>query len=88
MVGGKFFPLPIQTYPGYQRFFLACDGELCFVGHRPTPVWPRTRAAKPLTVHEKPLAPRVIQTLSFVKVENTFEGSLSKKKRVSSLLSA
>ena len=21
-------------YPGYQRFFLACDGELRFVGHR------------------------------------------------------
>ena len=50
-------------YPGYQRFFLACDGELRFVGHRP-----KTRAAKPLifktwpkaeTALEKPLAPRV-----------------------------
>ena len=24
--------------PGYQSFFLACLGELCFVGHRPTRV--------------------------------------------------
>ena len=31
-----------MTYPGYQRFFLACDGELGFVGRRP-----KTRAAKP-----------------------------------------
>ena len=31
-----------MTYPGYQRFFLACDGELRFVGRRP-----KTRAAKP-----------------------------------------
>ena len=31
--------------PGYQRFFLACDGELRFVGRRPTRVWPKTRAA-------------------------------------------
>ena len=28
-------------YPGYQRFFLACDGELRFVGHRPTRVRPK-----------------------------------------------
>ena len=28
-------------YPGYQRFFLACDGELRFVGHRPTRVPPK-----------------------------------------------
>ena len=25
-------------YPRYQRFFLACDGELRFVGRRPTRV--------------------------------------------------
>ena len=25
-------------YPGYHRFFLACDGELRFVGRRPTRV--------------------------------------------------
>ena len=28
-------------YPGYQRFFLACDGELRFVGRRPTSVRPK-----------------------------------------------
>ena len=28
-------------YPGYQRFFLACDGELRFVGRRPTRVRPK-----------------------------------------------
>ena len=52
------------TYPGYQRFFLACDGELRFVGRRP-----KTRAAKSFntrpkqeTAHEKSLAPRVPTT--------------------------
>ena len=28
-------------YPGYQRFFLACDGELRFVGRKPTRVRPK-----------------------------------------------
>ena len=28
-------------YPGYQRFFLACDGELRFVGRRTTRVRPK-----------------------------------------------
>ena len=28
-------------YPGYQRFFLACDGKLRFVGRRPTRVPPK-----------------------------------------------
>ena len=28
-------------YPGYQRIFLACDGELRFVGRRPTRVRPK-----------------------------------------------
>ena len=27
-----------RGYPGYQRFFLACDRELRFVGRRPTRV--------------------------------------------------
>ena len=48
----------LQTYPGYQRFFLACDGELRFVCSRPTRVWPKAEE----TAHEKPLAPRVLQT--------------------------
>ena len=30
-------------YPGYQRFLLACIGELCFVGHRPTGVRPKAK---------------------------------------------
>ena len=33
-------------YPGYQRFFLVCDGELRFVGRRPTRVRPKARAAE------------------------------------------
>ena len=41
-----------SLYPGYQSFFLACDGELRFVGRRP-----KTRA-RPETALEKPLAPR------------------------------
>ena len=32
---------PILVYPGYQRFFLACVGELRFVGRRPTRVRPK-----------------------------------------------
>ena len=47
--GLQFFARRHNPYPGYQRFFLACDGELRFVGRRP----------KPDTAHEKPLAPRV-----------------------------
>ena len=43
-------------YPGYQRFILPCDGS--FVGRRPTRLR-KTRAAKPKTAYEKPLAPRV-----------------------------
>ena len=52
-------------YPGYQRFFLACVGEVRFVGRRPTRVRPKAEdmsceaARKPETAHEKPLAPRV-----------------------------
>ena len=59
-------------YPGYQRFFLACDGELRFVGHRPTQVPPKAEDTRgeafraghfytflTETAHEKPLAPRV-----------------------------
>ena len=58
-------------YPGYQRFFLACDGELRFVGHMRHVFGrrPKTRGAKlfvrvtfwpkPDTAHEKPLEPRV-----------------------------
>ena len=54
--------------PCYQRFFLACDGELRFVGPRPTRVGPKAEdtsgslfktSSKPETAHEKPLAPRV-----------------------------
>ena len=47
---------PPKRYPGYQRFFLACVGELRFFGRRLTlfKTWP-----KPETAHEKPLAPRV-----------------------------
>ena len=33
--------VPKKSYPGYQRFFLACDVELRFVGHRPTRVRPK-----------------------------------------------
>ena len=33
--------LPGDQYPGYQRFFLACDGELRFVGCRQTRVRPK-----------------------------------------------
>ena len=32
----------MYVYTGYHRFFLACDGELRFVGRRP-----KKRAAKP-----------------------------------------
>ena len=58
-------------YPGYERFFLACDGELRFVGRRPTRVRPKAEDTsgeathffktwpKAETAHEKPLAPRV-----------------------------
>ena len=31
----------LKNYPGYQRFFLVCDGELRFVGRRPTRVRPK-----------------------------------------------
>ena len=33
-------------YPGYQRFFLACDGEFRFVGHRPTRVRPKAEDSR------------------------------------------
>ena len=51
---------PMSCCPGYQGFFfLACDGELRFVGLRPTRVarvtWPKSE-----TAHEKPLPPRVM----------------------------
>ena len=47
---------PPKRCPGYQRFFLACVGELRFFGRRLTlfKTW-----TKPETAHEKPLAPRV-----------------------------
>ena len=47
---------PPKRCPGYQRFFLACVGELRFFSRRLTlfKTWP-----KPETAHEKPLAPRV-----------------------------
>ena len=53
----------LQQYPGYQRFFLACDGELRFVGRRPTRVRPKAEDTsgvwpKPETAH---LAPGVLQ---------------------------
>ena len=35
------FPRFPYMYPGYQRFFLACDGELRFVGRRPKRVRPK-----------------------------------------------
>ena len=44
--------LPVVRYPGYQRFFLVCDGELCCLRH--------FEDSKPETAHEKPLAPRVV----------------------------
>ena len=37
----------LQTYPGYQRFFLACDGKLRFVCRRPTRVWPKAEETRP-----------------------------------------
>ena len=33
------------NYPGYQGFFLACDGELRFVGRKPTRLRPKTEDA-------------------------------------------
>ena len=66
----KFQSMSILAYPGYQRCFLACDGELRFVGRKPTRVRPKAEGTrggslykawpKPETAHEKPLAPRVI----------------------------
>ena len=54
---------PMSCCPGYQGFFLACDGELRFVDLRPTSVarvtWPKSE-----TAHEKPLPPRVMSCLS------------------------
>ena len=54
---------PMSCYPGYQGFSLACDGELRFVGLRPTRVarvtWPKSE-----TAHEKPLPPRVMSCFS------------------------
>ena len=49
--GPKFFhyQLPFKfkmSYPGYQKFLLACDGELRFVGHRATCVRPKADAAR------------------------------------------
>ena len=38
-------------YPGYQRFFLACDGELRFVGRRPTRVRPKAEDTSGETTH-------------------------------------
>ena len=36
------FLFPLSSYPRYQRFFHACEGELRFVGHRPTRVRTKT----------------------------------------------
>ena len=44
---------------GTRGFFLACDGELRFVGRRPTRVRPKAELTRAETAHEKPLAPRV-----------------------------
>lgn len=41
------------TYPGYHRFFLACDEEL----------FSHFEDSKPETAHENPLAPRVSLTI-------------------------
>ena len=38
-------------YPGYQRFFLACDGELPFVGRRPTRVRPKAEGTSGEAAH-------------------------------------
>ena len=46
-----------RIYPGYQRFFLACDEELS----------PGVGRPKPETAHEKSLAPRVARITSKVK---------------------
>ena len=47
-------------YPGYQRFFLPCDEELRRLQADTSSAFGgKTRAAKPETAHEKPLAPRV-----------------------------
>ena len=35
------FLFPLSSYPRYQRFFHACEGELRLVGHRPTRVRPK-----------------------------------------------
>ena len=35
------FLFPLSSYPRYQRFFHACEGELRFVGHRPTRFRPK-----------------------------------------------
>ena len=71
----------LQQYLGYQRFFLACDGELRFVGRRPTRVRPKAEDTsgvwpKPETAHEKPLAPRVLQQERRLKSEFAFFQSL------------
>ena len=71
----------LQQYHGYQRFFLACDGELRFVGRRPTRVRPKAEDTsgvwpKPETAHEKPLAPRVLPKERRLKSEFAFFQSL------------
>ena len=38
-------------YPGYQRFFLACDGELRFVGRGPTRVRPKAEDTSSEATH-------------------------------------
>ena len=47
---------PILVYPGYQRFFLACVGELRFVGRRPTRVRPKAGERHERRSREKKLA--------------------------------
>ena len=59
-------------HPGYQRFFLACVGELRFVGRRPTCVRPKAEDRPKLeTAHEKPLAPRVCLIYSTIHLFNS-----------------
>ena len=58
----KFQSMSIRAYPGYQRYFLACDGELRFVGRRPKtrPAGHFLRLEQNRKPRMKPLAPRVI----------------------------
>ena len=62
-LGSKNYANQSPAALGTRFFFLACDGELRFVGLRPTRVarvtWPKSE-----TAHEKLLPPRVMSRLS------------------------